>query len=374
MHRIAVRSLFFDKGKLIAALAGVAFASTLVLVQLGVYEGFVRASAALVTRAGGDVWVMARGTAVLDNGRPLPASTRFAVAEHPCVTAVRAVGVAYVTNRSPEGSEDGTLVVGYEPSGPTLLPWSLARGLPQDLHAPMRIAVDEADLGKLHVRGEAIGAKLDLGGRDAVIAALTFGVKSFTLSPYIFAEMPTLRALARMGDGEASYWVADLASPTCAPEVARWVERDRELQVRTAQEFATSSEEYWVSGSGAGSVITFGAVLALAVGSIIVAQTLYAITKEYAKELATLKTVGATTGQLLMFVGWQAATLAVVGSALGAAMALAIVPAAELAGVVVAFTPRGFTAGLALIAAMCAVASLASVRAILRLEAAEVFK
>lgn len=40
MRRIALRSILFDRGKLVASLLGVALASTLGFVQIGLYRGF----------------------------------------------------------------------------------------------------------------------------------------------------------------------------------------------------------------------------------------------------------------------------------------------------------------------------------------------
>src|SRR5262249_34912640 len=141
---------------------------------------------------------------------------------------------------------------------------------------------------------------------EAVIAAVTNGIKSFTLSPYLFTELHNLRELAHMPEGAANYWVADLKSPDCAGDVARWVRQDPSLEARTTGEFAASSERYWVWGSGAGVIIMFGTLLGLFVGSVIVAQTLHALSKQYARELATLKAIGGTSRELFGFVGWQA--------------------------------------------------------------------
>ena len=66
MIDVALRSLVFDRSKLVASLAGVALATTLLLVELGLYVGLLDSSAALVRRVGGDVWLMARGTEVLE--------------------------------------------------------------------------------------------------------------------------------------------------------------------------------------------------------------------------------------------------------------------------------------------------------------------
>jgi hypothetical protein len=85
VRRIALKSLAYDRGKLLASIAGVAFAATLLLGQIGLYAGFLSSSSALVSHVGGDVWVMARGTQVVDNGERLSAGSRQYAASHPCV-------------------------------------------------------------------------------------------------------------------------------------------------------------------------------------------------------------------------------------------------------------------------------------------------
>ena len=66
MRRIAIRSLLFDRGKLIAALLGVALATTLAFVQIGLYRGFQVSSSAVIDHFGGDLWVIPTGLEVLD--------------------------------------------------------------------------------------------------------------------------------------------------------------------------------------------------------------------------------------------------------------------------------------------------------------------
>ena len=51
MRRIALRSLAHDRGKLAASIAGVAFAATLLLSQIGLYAGFLETSCAIQIRA-----------------------------------------------------------------------------------------------------------------------------------------------------------------------------------------------------------------------------------------------------------------------------------------------------------------------------------
>ncbi|MCC6213793.1 MAG: FtsX-like permease family protein [Polyangiaceae bacterium] len=374
MRRIALLSLAHDRGKLVASLAGVAFAATLVVGQIGLYVGFLESSSAVVRHAGGDVWVMARGTAVVDNGERLSAGSRAIVASHPCVARVRALVMAFLPLRKPDGSLEAVQVVGYEPVADPVLPWSLARGLPQDLHGPGRVAIDGLDVRKLQIGAEPLGAVLTVGTEEVYVAAVTRGIRAFTLAPYVFAEIDTARRLARMGGDQAYFWLADLARPECRDDVIAAVKRHGDLDAHAREEFRRMTENYWVAGSGAGTALGFSALLGLVVGAVIVGQTLYAVTKEHLRELATLKAIGATPGEVVSFVTWQAAVLACVGGGLGFLFAYLLATGTAGVGLVIVLSPTVLLIGAGAVLTMCTVAAIWSIRAVLTLEAAEVFR
>ena len=54
-------------------------------------------------------------------------------------------------------------------------------------------------------------------------------------------------------------------------------------------------------------MLAFSALLGLAVGAIVVGQTLFSLTEGRLRELATLKAMGASDREVLAFIGWQAA-------------------------------------------------------------------
>ncbi|MCK6533679.1 MAG: ABC transporter permease [Polyangiaceae bacterium] len=374
MLRIALQSLAHDRGKLVASIAGVAFAATLVFAQVGLYAGFLQSSSAVIRHVGGDVWVMARGTVVVDNGERLSAGSREIAAAHPCVERVRGLVLSFQALRKPNGSLEAVQIVGFEPSPKRVVPWAMARGLPQDLHAPMRVAVDRLDVEKLAIDGDPIGAELGIGRESVRVAAVTDGIRAFTLAPYVFAELDTARRLALLGADQAFYWVLDLARPECASDVVAAVDRHPDLVARRTDDFREMTETYWVAGSGAGAALGFSALLGLVVGVVIVGQTLYAVTKEHMRELATLKAIGASPAEIVSFVAWQAAFLALVGGGLGLGMAFGVRNLAVDAGLTIVLSGPVLGVGCGAVLMMCAVASLWSVRAVLALEAAEVFR
>jgi putative ABC transport system permease protein len=374
MIRISLRSLWFERGKLLAALAGVAFAANLVLVQAGLFFGFERSSTAVISRAGGDLWVMARGTQLVDFADTLSAGVGDVVRAEPCVERARAVIFSWASIRKPSGGIDNVQLIAAEGAPGRALPWSLDQGLPEDLRAPMRVAVDAADLHRLEIREPAIGAPVELDDRTVYVGAVTHGIRSFTVVPYLFAEPREARRILGLADGQATFWALDLRDPSCAPEVKASIEQHPDLAVRDRDEFEGMTSHYWVIGSGAGATLAFAALLGLIVGLVVVGQTLYSLTESRSRELATLKTMGASPRELAAFVLWQAGFLAAVGSVVGLIWAWGLQWLVAKLGLTVVLDTTVIAGGLGTIVLMCALASLASVRKVIRLEAAKVFR
>jgi putative ABC transport system permease protein len=372
MYRIALLSLFHDRGKLVAAIAGVAFASTLVLVQAGIYAGFLDSASALVRQVGGDVWVMSKGTAVVDEGEALSVGARAVALRHPCVRRARGVILSWVRLRKRSGASGYAQVVAAETGSP--VPWAMNQGLPADIERPMRVAVDASQLKKLQIDDEPLHASLEVNDFALYVSAITREISSFTLMPFLFTSVPTARRVTGLADGRFTYLVLDLANSSCEEEVVRSVRRERDLYAMSTKEFQSESEDYWVGGSGAGTALAFGALLGLIVGVAIVGQTLYAVTKEHLTELATLKALGAARSRLVGFVAWQGVFLCAVGVLSGLVMAAGVRELVAGLGLKVILSPAVVQIGGSAIALMCAIASLTSVLKVISLEVAEVFK
>lgn len=374
MKKIALLTLLYDKPKLIASIAGVAFAATLAFVQNALYEGFLYTSSAMITRMGGDLWVMASGTDVLDNVEVLSAGTRSMIANHPCVTRVRPLIFTWAFVRKAGKTRDTVRVVGVDPSQMPLVPWEMKEGLPSDLNAPMRIGIDECDLGKLQIKGDPMRATMNIMGHTVYVSAVTRGVRSFTLLPFVFANIPDARRLTGLSDGEVNYWVLDVEDKQCIPEVAAYIEKHPELQAERTKEFVKKSQDYWINGSGIGAVLAFSALLGLMVGGVIVGQTLYSMARDYQMELSTLKAIGATNFEIVGFVAWQMGFMMTIGTGLGLLASSVIAHMAGKAGMIMILSAEVIFKSSMVIALTCLVASVMSIRQIIKVEAAEVFQ
>ena len=377
--RIGLKALAHDRGKLASAVAGVAAASLLLALEIGLYHGFKDASSSLVRHFGGDVWVMARGTEVMEGGELLSPAVWARVEADPCFERARSLLVTHASARGPGTSPVGVMLVGVEAYEPATarheaMPWSTHRGLPADLRGPNRVSVDASDVRKLHLPPDPLGGELTLGPETVHVAVVTKGIRSFTLQPYLFLDIDAARRVAAVPDGQVQYVVADMRSEACTPGFVARLNGLADLQAIPTEAFARMSEDYWVSGSGAGAALAFGAALGSVVGALIVGQALYSLTKTHELELATLKAMGASPPELVAFVACQAAFLAATGGPLGLAAAAGLGAWLSGSGLSIVLSPGSLLFGLGVVTGMCVLASVAGIRHILSLSPAEVFK
>lgn len=372
MHRIALRALCFARARLAAALVGVAVATLLMLVQAGIYDGFAAVASEPVRRIGGDVWVMSRDHRQLDHSPMLPGATAARVLADPCVRRARAAIFLFTTLRRDGGALDSVELVGVDPGA--AVPWSMAEGLPGDLGSGRAITLDTRDADVAGLR-DPIGARVEIGSGRARVAALSRGLRgNFGIHPIVFGSARTVRSLAELGPNDAQYWVLDLARPSCAATTIAALERDPELQAVPTEAFAGRIEAELLETSGIGVALGFIALLGFAVAAAVVAQTLLQSLRQHRRELAMLKSLGARRSELVAFVGWQTACLALVGAALGVVIALPLGDLLAGLAVPVVVSARSALLGASMVVVLCAAASLLSVRAVLRIEASEVLR
>jgi putative ABC transport system permease protein len=375
MRRLAWATLTHDRLKFAGSIAGIAVASTLTFVQLGLFSGFRAACSAVVAYAGGDVWVMRAGTPVFDGAGVLHDGVRAIVASDPCVREVRAVVLAHVNAQTKSSAPLGAFVVGVEQGqGPMRVPWQTLEGLPTDLREPLRVSIDEVDLARFDLPDHPLNMPISVGGLIGRVAVVTEGLKSFTLAPLMFSHVDNVRAMINLTSGQSNFWVAELRDLACAPSLIKRVRQQPNLDARLTRDFIAQSENYWMGSSGAGPILEFGMMLSLAIAGAVVAQALYALTRDHLKELAALRALGASSFELARFVLWQAGLLGACGASLGLAFALLIAHVANARGTSVILSHSELLRGALSLLVICFAASALAVRAVLKIPATAVFE
>jgi putative ABC transport system permease protein len=344
----------------------------LVAVQLGLYLGARNIIVAMIERSEGDLWVMAYGTKNFEEGQPINARERFTALSVPGVAKAVPLIVSFTDWRKPSGGSTLVVVIGSDAEDGGLRPWNVVEGDVSGLGARDAVIIDKTYLADLGVSN--VGDTAQIGASRVRISGFTDGIRSFTVSPYVFTTTNRARSLLDMPADMITYVLVKL-EPGADPEAVRKLLREKvpDSEVLTKAEFRDRSLNHWLFATGAGVALIGGAILGLVVGTVIVAQTLYSSTKDHINEFATLRALGSSSGYIHRVILAQAALSAVLGYALGMVIALTVVYLSERTALPIVMTPSLAALLLGLTVAMCAVSALSAIGKVMRIDPAVVF-
>ncbi|MBX3227823.1 MAG: FtsX-like permease family protein [Labilithrix sp.] len=370
MWRFARQILLHDRFKFAVATAGVSISVLLVIVQIGLYLGFMGNASALIDHADADVWVAAEATDAFDFASPIDERVVYRVAEVPGVAKTEKVILAFGQIRGAEGNAEGVEVIGIEPSATMLRPWNVVEG--SVLARPDGIVVDETEYAKLQI--DALDQRREISGSRARVDGLTHGIRSFTTSPYVWTNLAAARSFTRLDETQLTYVLVKAEPGVDARELAARIGKIPHVEAYTKAELSARTQGYWSSRTGVGAGFFTTAVIGVIVGVVVVGQILYSSTLEHIKEYGTLKAMGAANGEVVRVIVYQALMTAAAGFAVGGTLALVARAVMNEANLSVAITPSLLAATAALTVMMCSGSSLLSITKVLRLDPASVFK
>ncbi len=370
---LAIRNLIHDRVRLLVTLVGILFSVVLVSVQLGVYFGARQMIINMIEHSEGQLWITAYGATSFEEGGILltPRERHAALATPGVVRAVPLI-VSFAEWRKPGGGSANTVIVGTNGDDGGLKPWGIIRGNAQAIKAPDAVAVDRSYLKELDIKGIGEIAQIERG--RVKVVALTEGIRSFTMAPYIFTTLSRARKLLGVPGQRSSYYLVQLAPGSDIESVRQRLKRRLpNADVLTKAEFRQRSLKQWLYSTGAGVALIGGALLGLLVGTVIVAQTLYSSTKDHLTEFATLRALGSSSSYIHRVILTQAGFSAIIGYALGMAIALTVVVFSEHTALPIIMTPTLALALFIITLAMCAISAISAIVKVTKLDPAIVF-
>lgn len=370
---LAWRNLTHDRSRFAVTLVGIIFAVVLIAMQLGLFLGFSDATTVIIRHTHADFWIVARGAQNFEITMPLKERELYLASSVPGVGEAERLLVQFVPWKKPGGGDESIILVGFDLNSGLAGPWNLVEGRPEDLRQPDAVIVDRIYMEKLGI--DKVGVELEIKGQRARVVGLTQGIRSFTTSPWVFASFRTAQGFSRLPDDEFNYVIGTFApgaDPTAVQEaLAQALPR---CDVYLSADFAARTRDYWMFTTGAGASVLVSALLGLLVGSVIVAQVLYATTVDHLTEFGTLSAMGAPRDFIYKVILGQAAISATLGHVPGIALALLLAKASELSAAVV-LVPWELAVGLyGVTLAMCMLASLISIRKAMGIDPAMVFQ
>jgi putative ABC transport system permease protein len=373
MVSLARKNLFHDRLRFVITVAGVAFAVTLVLVQVGLFMGLLDKATVTIEHANAEVWITSHNTPNVDFAHTFPETAVLRARGVAGVARAENLLIQFMNIQLPNGAEEGALVYAMNDFEGWNLPWAVNEGDVRDLKRGAYILMDRS--ASRRFGPFAVGDYREILGKRFKIIGTTSGAASFTTAPIVFMDFKNAQELLQTVQGKTHYILVGLAPGADAGAVAAEIRRRLPFnEVYTKAAWAARSRAYWVVSTGLGMNMGITVFLGVLVGIVIVAQTLYTSAVEHVKEFGTVKAIGGSNWDIYRILGEQAVIAAVVGFVLGGAMSLAMRPLLARLYLNVMVSPSFALAVFAGTVLMCLGAAMLSFRRVATIDPALVFR
>ncbi|WP_435010654.1 ABC transporter permease [Tundrisphaera lichenicola] len=415
MSWIALKMLTGDRAKFFGIVMGLTFAALLITQQGSIFCGLMLRTGSLISdTTGADLWVMDPNVLQVDDNKPMIENNLYRVRGVEgvlwAVPFYKGNARAKVSNTDPlvvgkprpEGAPDPSKVIeqvillGLDDASMVGAPppERILFGRLEDLRKPESIFVDHTRLAKLFPgyppeyykkenAGYFLGKEVEMNDHRAIIVGICEASRTFQSNPVVYTTYSRAKGYVAQERKVLSYILAKIdEKPGLTEEqrtarrieVADAVRRQTGLMALTSQQFLDKTINYYLKYTGI--PINFGitAFLGFLVGTAIAGQTFYNFTLENLKQFGALKAMGATNGRIVGMILLQALVVGFLGYGIGVGLA-ALFGERTKGGELAFYTPWQLLpiTGVAVVL-ICILASLISVRKVIVLEPAVVFR
>ncbi len=405
--------LIGDRLKYLSLVAGLVFASLLVVQQASIFSGYALRTGSWILDTGGsaaaartadapsdsdgvraaedgghDLWIMDDQVEMCEDSKPLLQTSLSRVRGVDGVAWAVPLYKNYLKARLPDGRLVTVRLVGIDdaslaggPQGAT--PEALA-----SLRRDRAVLVNEAQLGtSLAIRETAdaggrsgsgrplaVGDAISINEHEVVVAGTFTATPDFFWDPVIYTTYSRALAMAPPERRSTTFMLVKARPGTPVAELAQRIRDTTGFAALTTAEFAARTRDYVLAQTGI--LINFGITIALGfvIGTLVAAQTLYTFILENHRYLAALKAMGVRNRRIARMVAVQVLVVGTLGYGIGAGLAAATGALFGGGGLAFQMTWTTLVMGLVAIITSCLLSGFLSVRRVMRLEPASVFK
>ena len=367
--------------RLLVALAGIAFAVLLIMMQLGFRSALFESAVRFHERFDYDIALFSPDSVFIVRPQTFSIRRLYQAMGYEAVESATPVYIFPSVWKNPWNNQRRSInTIGFHPDDKLLdLPgFEASRELlrQQDVVLFDRASRPEfGDVGSAIDAGEAVVTEIN--DREIEVAGVfemgtSFGIDGTVITSddnwlRLFPDKPRSEiqlGLIRLKPGVDTGQVRDAMEEYLPDDVL----------VMTQAQFVQREKDYWNGATPIGYIFAFGAIMGFVVGAIIVYQILFADVSEHLNEYATLRAIGYKNRFVTGIVLQQAAMLAVLGYLPGLGVAWWLYgKAAGATNLPLYVTQDRAVTVFLMTLTMCAISGLLAVRKVRRLDPAEVF-
>ena len=367
--------------RLAVAIAGIAFAVLLIMMQLGFRSALFESAVRVHERLDYDIALFSVESVFIVRPQSFSLRRLYQARGFDEVTDAVPVYIAPTTWKNPWNNDRRAIfTMGLKPEDQRLAVPGLREQLPLVARQDA-VLFDRRSRPEFGDVGKAIDADgiltTEVNNREVdVVGTFEMGTSFGIDGIIVTSDDNWLRIFPEHPRNEIHVGLLDVAETADVEAVRDGLRAflPNDVLVMTKQDFVDRETAYWDSATPIGYVFFFGAVMGFVVGSIIVYQILFADVSEHFHEYATLRAIGYSNRFVVGIVMQQAVILAVLGFIPGVVVANWLYGnAAEATSLPIYLTRERAINVLVLTLVMCVISAVLAVRRLNRLDPADVF-
>lgn len=378
MNFVALKMLTGDRAKYLGLIFTIAFCTFLLENQTSIFAGIMKRTGSQIRDVtDAEIWVMDPKTEYFEQTKALKDTD---------LTRVRGVeGVQWAVKlfkgnpvaRTLDGKFDVSICLGLDDSTLAGVPRKMLLGSWERLREPDSVIIDKAGYVLLFPDEPLeLDRTIELNDHKATIVGISDASAPFASYPVMHTRYSQAVNFVGRERTQLSF-VLVRPQPGVDPlELSRRIEEQTGLRARTSEQFQWDCVLYYLKHTGI--PVNFGITIAIAliVGIVVAGQTFYIFTIENLKQFGALKAIGVTNWRITGMIVLQALTVGTMGFSIGSGLCAAFfaITANNLPtrGLVLMWQ-NAIGTGVAILFVVI-LASLISIRRVLVLEPAEVFR
>lgn len=371
-----------EKTRLLVALAGIAFAVILMLMQLGFRDALFDSAVRVHDRLRGEIFLINPQSLAIIDMTPFSERRLYQTLGYQGVQSVSPIYLDRASWRNPQtGRNRNILAIGIDTEANAFDMPEVQQNLDK-IEKTDFVLFDRASrkefgaVAELFEQGKTIITELD-NRRVTVGGLFSLGASFSSDGNIITSETNFLRILnQKRQKGLIDIGAIELDAGANVDRVIQELRANlpEDVLVLSKQQLGDREKEYWQSSTAIGFIFTLGTVMGFVVGTVIVYQILYADVTDQMVEYATLKAMGYPNSYLFVVVFQEALILSILGYIPGFALCLGIYDSARTgSGLPLGMTFERSTLVLILTIAMCSISGIIAMRKTQSADPAEIF-
>ncbi len=382
MFTIAVKMLTGNRGKYFAIIIALAFTSFVMTQQPATFVGIMARTYSFLTDVGRvDLWVMDEKVQYVDDLKPLQDTKLYAVRGVEGVEWAVPLYKGSIRARLEDGTFQNCVLIGLDDASLIGGPRNLIAGNLIDLRRADSIIVDEYGASRRlakTVDGRKVplevGDVVELNDNRATVVGISRLSQTFSSLPIIHTTYSRAKAFVPAERKLLSFILVKVRPGEDPTKVAEAIRASTGLTGYTWDQFQEMTLEYFLRNTGILINFATSVILGFLIGALIAGQTFYSFTLENLRHFGVLKAIGASNWTLM----WMVMTQALIAGSTGYGLGVGAVTlwnhftAGSNVRFLLIWQIPVITAVSVLL--VCVVTALLSVRRVIKLEPAAVFK